>query len=614
MKKAKKALALVLSLFLALLPLASIVVSAEDPPVAGYTLDSETKTFTVSTPEGLKAVAALINDPDENANLKTYNITLAADLDFTTISGRNWVPIGWTNDATTQTAYYPFSGVFDGAGHTIKGLTSVSDLTSAGTRRFIALIGVGIGCTIKNVTIKDSTFEGKEFVAAILGVADGGDVVIQNCHVQNCNINAPTNNGNNVGGILGRFRGGQAGTGSVKVQSGLIENCTVLATMSSFRNIGGICGGEAVGKTDKWNLTFRNCVTAGTYTYYTTGTSTDGASGIFAYNGGNDNIDETGDAEAASSVITFENCISVARYVNAATSNQTNISGSISQRLYCSAYTMKNCIGMGGFASIFDAKMTTHVLDIDGCAIYDPTATATDTTASFWVDSESANVKEPSVKVMTIDDAEVETVKAATLPVITTTQLMSERLEALFEDEAFRSRAADIISFSLGHEHTFDQKNTSSAYLKSRATCSSKAVYYYSCTCGLKGTETFEDGEIGDHRFAEGWSMNETEHWHTCSDCLTEKSEVGEHTFGEWVVTKEATERREGERKRTCTVCGYEQTEKIEKLSAGTEALTDGTETPAKKKGCGSTIAGGMGMILAVTVTGCFVTRKKKED
>ncbi len=45
------------------------------------------------------------------------------------------------------------------------------------------------------------------------------------------------------------------------------------------------------------------------------------------------------------------------------------------------------------------------------------------------------------------------------------------------------------------HEHNFNIKSVDDKYLKAEATTTSKAVYYYSCACGEKGTETFEYGE-----------------------------------------------------------------------------------------------------------------------
>ena len=71
-----------------------------------------------------------------------------------------------------------------------------------------------------------------------------------------------------------------------------------------------------------------------------------------------------------------------------------------------------------------------------------------------------------------------------------------------------------------------------------------------------------------EHTFASKWTSDETNHWHaaTCEH-TTQVSGKAEHSFGEWTVTKEATEEAEGSRERTCTVCGYKATEAIEKLA-----------------------------------------------
>lgn len=45
------------------------------------------------------------------------------------------------------------------------------------------------------------------------------------------------------------------------------------------------------------------------------------------------------------------------------------------------------------------------------------------------------------------------------------------------------------------HTHSFTVKNKSLAYLKSEATCQSPIKYYYSCSCGAKGTNTFTSGK-----------------------------------------------------------------------------------------------------------------------
>ena len=48
-------------------------------------------------------------------------------------------------------------------------------------------------------------------------------------------------------------------------------------------------------------------------------------------------------------------------------------------------------------------------------------------------------------------------------------------------------------------EHSFNQKVTASKYLKIEATCTESAVYFYSCVCGAKGTTTFTYGEPTEH-------------------------------------------------------------------------------------------------------------------
>ena len=57
---------------------------------------------------------------------------------------------------------------------------------------------------------------------------------------------------------------------------------------------------------------------------------------------------------------------------------------------------------------------------------------------------------------------------------------------------------------------------------------------------------------------------------------------MANHTYGDWKVTKEATETEEGSRERGCAVCEYVQTEAIP--AAGTGEPTDSTEPtdPAK--------------------------------
>ena len=63
-----------------------------------------------------------------------------------------------------------------------------------------------------------------------------------------------------------------------------------------------------------------------------------------------------------------------------------------------------------------------------------------------------------------------------------------------------------------------------------------------------------------EHSFG-GWKNNGTQHWKECR--CGEKTEVGNHTFGDWTITKEPTTTETGSRERTCSICKYTQEETI---------------------------------------------------
>ncbi len=72
----------------------------------------------------------------------------------------------------------------------------------------------------------------------------------------------------------------------------------------------------------------------------------------------------------------------------------------------------------------------------------------------------------------------------------------------------------------------------------------------------------------------ETWKYDDTNHWKECS--CGEKLNVANHTYGDWKVTKEATETEAGSRERGCAVCEYVQTEAIPATETGEP--TDSTD------------------------------------
>ena len=138
-----------------------------------------------------------------------------------------------------------------------------------------------------------------------------------------------------------------------------------------------------------------------------------------------------------------------------------------------------------------------------------------------------------------------------------------------------------VIKEAIGHVHSYTEKNTDAKYLKSAATCTAKAVYYYSCSCGEKGTETFESGETLAHTWETKWANNDSKHWHECTVCKT-KGDEADHAF-EWKLDKEATVTEAGAKHEECKVCGYKKTAiAIDKLAP---SIIDGRNAKWNKGG-----------------------------
>lgn len=108
--------------------------------------------------------------------------------------------------------------------------------------------------------------------------------------------------------------------------------------------------------------------------------------------------------------------------------------------------------------------------------------------------------------------------------------------------------------------HTFD-----SGVITTEPTEKTEGVRTYTCEiCGYEKTESVP--KLG-HIPSAKWSYDSENHWKECTaeDC-DEKLELAAHTFDNGVITAEPTDTTDGVRTYTCTVCGYEKTESIEKL------------------------------------------------
>lgn len=102
---------------------------------------------------------------------------------------RIWTPIGWYDNANSVS--YDYSGTFDGQNHTISGLYFNSSETN-----YVGLFGyIGENGTVKNVSVEDSYFNGKEYVGSIAGTNYG--------LISNVVNKGEVRGGSFVGGITG---------------------------------------------------------------------------------------------------------------------------------------------------------------------------------------------------------------------------------------------------------------------------------------------------------------------------------------------------------------------------------------------------------------------------
>ncbi|MBD9196015.1 MAG: hypothetical protein EGQ09_03000 [Clostridiales bacterium] len=93
---------------------------------------------------------------------------------------------------------------------------------------------------------------------------------------------------------------------------------------------------------------------------------------------------------------------------------------------------------------------------------------------------------------------------------------------------------------------------------------------------------------FGSHSWEEGWSHDDTYHWHACTGCA-EKDSLAAHDF-QWTIDKAATTAETGLKHEECTVCGAVRSEGtvINKLSSGgggggsSAAPTYPVSTPSK--------------------------------
>lgn len=209
----------------------------------GYTIESD-GSYTVTTAEGLKNIAELVNEEWK----LDINITLTDDID---LKGIDWTPIGIDYN-------HQYTGTFDGNGKTITGLTvTVSD-------RYAGLFGyIGTGGKVMNVKLEGVQIESDNELSDVGGVAGWSQGNIENCSVSGSVIGRGMNS--IVGGVVGYQSGG------------FLTGCSSSATVNAGNNAGGVAG-----CTDSATLT--GCYATGDVTLESINTGYNYAGGVVGSN------------------------------------------------------------------------------------------------------------------------------------------------------------------------------------------------------------------------------------------------------------------------------------------------------------------------------------------
>ena len=199
-----------------------------DVTVTGAAVVVPSGTFEVKNVADLKRVGT---DTDGWTLSASYMQT--ADIDLTSV---NWTAIG--------TSTKPFTGSYDGGGHTISNLT----INATGID-FQGFFGFTNGAIVKNVGLANCDIKGKNKVGGVIGYMKNGGTV-QNCYVTG------SVSGGASGGVVGQMEDG-----------GTVQNCYAACDVSGIADIslntdvacvGGVVGQNAPGST------VQNCYATGT--------------------------------------------------------------------------------------------------------------------------------------------------------------------------------------------------------------------------------------------------------------------------------------------------------------------------------------------------------------
>lgn len=268
--------------------------------------------YELSTAEQIKELADLVAAGDP-ARAGKYILT--EDIDMSSISEQ--IPIG--------TASAAFTGSFDGAGHTVSGIS----LTGSATSDRFGFFGRIASATIQNLTV-EGTVSTSGYAGGLVGLVAGAST-IQNC-VNLCDV---------TGGVLGT--GGLVGYASANVA---LEACVNAGTVQGSRYVGGLIGQSAKEAVPTVKRSLNTGVVEAT-----------------SQSGGNADL---GGIIGLTYTLSVTDCVNLGEIIAAHASAKQSVGGIVGRAAYSAASEISNCYNGGAVTAAASGYTPAAILGRDG--------------------------------------------------------------------------------------------------------------------------------------------------------------------------------------------------------------------------------------------------------
>ena len=459
-----------------------------NPPMTGS--GTKNDPYQISTADQLKLFRDKVNSSKTSDETKIC-VVLTADID---LKNEAWTPIGIGKD--TRKEDLPYSGTFDGNGHTISGLN-----VNYGDKNG------GLFCHVKSATIKNLTVAGSVTYSSGDGIVYGGIVgCADSSTIENCTNRCTVTGRWYAGGIVGW-----------SVDSDII-GCANFGNISSPFRSGGICG-RITGQVDAYGIdaTIRDCynvgMVSGKYAGGITGQSDSGNIDILIANcynvgslhGSDDRGEIIGDPLSASSLTTIDNCYYL----------PTGNSASTSDRVIVKRTDSKTAAEFANRTVLALLKAGERDNNADPWADECQYLAAADKTLPVFNGQGDAHDHQSN---------DWESNETEHWQVCTCGAVFHKAQHSGGTATCTQRATCTVCGAEYGEKlpHDFTAETVDAKYLKSAATCTEKAVYYKSCAvCGLSSEgaadeATFFSGNVLGHDWGDWTPGSNKTHTRTC--------------------------------------------------------------------------------------------------